>query len=328
MEKASVEVRTFSSIEEVRQCIPNFVDDNPLTKTNYKQLVGDYNFTEEVRCCFLKENGRLCGESHKKGWVAELHDGSATIIGNHCAKEKFGADSKFVVDRSRYLNEQRLKRQLSLVRLQIAEQTERLARLAELRTKLHALEDRVAELTSSVGSQTMWSLQSMQRSGRSDVQIKAIKFRESTDKNGKTTQERSFFSHTLGSFRGLDLVQSTSFSNLYRLIKSIEWAYNDAAKLPEKPKSKEVESLASRLNEYDRALREGNQLLQLESDFFENSFLLLCFLSTDKSERFKAAKIAMRQAGVHGSKNDAKAWLAEQEKALKEQLAADAIEIR
>ena len=327
MEKQPIEVRTFDSIDEVRQCVPNFVEDNPLSKVNYKRLLGDYNFAEEVSCCFLKENGKLCGEAHKKGWVAELQDGSATIIGNHCAKEKFGAESKFLKDRSRYLNELRLKRQLSALASQLEERTNRLGRLDELRIKLQTLEGRVSDFTSQLGSLTLWLLQRMQRSGHPEVSIKAVRFRESTNEEGHTTRERSVFSHSLGSLRGLDLVQPESFSTLYRVIKAIEWAYREADKLPIKPKAKEIELLASRLNEYDRAILNGNRLLALESDFFNNQFFLLCFLSTDKGERSRAAKIAMRQAGISGTKGDAKSWFAEQERAVREQLGVDAIEL-
>jgi hypothetical protein len=328
MDKQSIEVRTFSSMEEVRHCVPTFVDDNPLSQANYKRLVGDYNFADEVCCCLLKGNGKLCGEPHKKGWIAELQDGSATIVGNHCAKERFGAESKFIADRSRYLNEQRLRRQLSALQRQIEEKAARLGQLNQLRISLQDLEARITAFANSIGPQTLWTLQSMQRSGQSEVSIRAVKFRESTNTDGRTTRERSIFSHSLGLLRALDLIQPTSFSTLYRIIKSIEWAYGDADKLPEKPKSKEIESLATRLNEYDGVIREGNRLLGLESDFFRNRFLLLCFLSSDKGERFKSAKIAMRQAGTTGNKADAKAWLAEQERTIREHLGADAIEIR
>jgi len=44
-------------------------------------------------CCREKPNGQLCGEGHKWGFVAKLKDGSITIIGNYCARDKFGADA-------------------------------------------------------------------------------------------------------------------------------------------------------------------------------------------------------------------------------------------
>jgi hypothetical protein len=328
MEKQQMEVWTFSSMDEVRRSVPNFIADNPLSQINYKRLIGDYNFIEEACCCFLKENGSLCNEGHKKGWVAELQDGSATIIGNHCAKQKFGAESKFIADRSRYINELRIKQQLSALKHQMDEKTERLARLNQLEARLRDLEGRVSAFTDQLGSFTLFSLQAMQRSGNPSVNVTLVRIRESVNKHGNVTGERSAFSHTLGSLRGLDLIQPNSFSTLYRVIKSVGWAYRDADRLPPKSKSSEIASLANRLNEYDSAIRDGNRLIELERDFFSNQFFPLCYLSTDKGDRFKAARIAMRQLGISGTKDDAKAWLAEQEKAIKKELSVDAIELR
>jgi hypothetical protein len=54
----------------------------------------------------------------------------------------------------------------------------------------------------------------------------------------------------------------------------------------------------------------------------------LCFLETEKTERYKATRIAMRRSGVAGGKDETKAWLVEQEKAIKQQPGIDVIEIR
>jgi hypothetical protein len=86
---------------------PGFRDNNPISKTNYKCIIGDYNLPEEICCCFLKDSGKLCGEEHKKGWVVELQDGTVSIIGNVCAEAKFGADSHLIADQSRYINEKK-----------------------------------------------------------------------------------------------------------------------------------------------------------------------------------------------------------------------------
>ncbi|MFM0095646.1 hypothetical protein PQQ87_08535 [Paraburkholderia nemoris] len=328
MDKPSIEIRTFSNPQEIRDDLPNFIENNPISKTTYRRIIGDYNFGEEVCCCFEKENGNLCGEPHKRGWVAELQDGSATIIGNHCAQEKFGADSRLIADRSRYVNEKRRLERLSALNLQIEEKTQRLEQLNQLRTNLKSLEKRIEAFTDQLGPSTLRRLRDMVRTGQSVVTVTTVKFREYVDDDGRTKRERSTFPQSVGALGGLDLIQSASFFTIYDAIKDVGRAYEEAEKLDLKPKSKEVDSLANRLNEYDRLLKDGNRLLGLERIFFENTFLPLCFLETDKAERFKAAKIAMRRSGVAGSKDEAKAWLAEQEKAIKQQLGIDAIEIR
>lgn len=41
-------IRTFSSPEEIRLQLTNFIENNPISKASYKKLIGDYNFGEEV----------------------------------------------------------------------------------------------------------------------------------------------------------------------------------------------------------------------------------------------------------------------------------------
>ena len=55
--------------------------------------------------------------------------------------------------------------------------------------------------------------------------------------------------------------------------------------------------------------------------------LLLCFLVDDRGERSKCARIAMHQAEVSGSRDQAKSGLAEQEAQLAAKLGMDRIEM-
>jgi len=92
-------------------------------------------------------------------------------------------------------------------------------------------------------------------------------------------------------------------------------------------KSKEVESVAGRIQQYDRILQDGQRLADLEDIFLANDFQLLCFLSSDKAERIKAAKIAIRRSDVR-YKGDPDDWLSTKDNAIKQQLQVDAISIR
>ncbi len=152
MDTSLIEIRTFSGPEEIRE-LPNFIEENPITKTSYKWLIGDYHFGEEVCCCVQKDNGNLCREGHKRGWVAELLDGSATIIGNHCAQEKFGADSRLIKDQSQYVNEKRRRERLAGILVQIEDKAQRLERLNQLRTSLKSLEKRIQTFTGELSVQ-------------------------------------------------------------------------------------------------------------------------------------------------------------------------------
>ena len=71
-----IDIRTFTNFDEIRD-VEGFLENHPISLTNYAKIVGDYHFEEDIRCCFQKENGNLCGKEHKRGWVARLKDGTA-----------------------------------------------------------------------------------------------------------------------------------------------------------------------------------------------------------------------------------------------------------
>jgi hypothetical protein len=323
----SLEIRSFASMHEIRD-LKGFVENNPVSKLSYERLLGDYNFGEEVCCCFQKDTGKLCGEEHKKGWVVELKDKTVSIIGNICAAAKFGADSRLIRDQSRYINEKRRLERLAALQQQIADKPQRLEQLGGLRDRLKELETRIKGFTGQFGPLVTRRLKDMVRTGRSEVVITAVKYRNYVDEKGNPQRERNSFQERLGTLAGMDLSASGSFYAVYDAINDVVRAYQRAEEIELDPKKKEVEALANRLNEYDRILKDGNRLLGLESAFQKNDWLLLCFLTDDKTERYKIAKIAMRQAGRAAGKDDANEWLAEREKYIRTRLGADSLQIR
>lgn len=61
--------------------------------------------------------------------------------------------------------------------------------------------------------------------------------------------------------------------------------------------------------------------------FFKNSHLLFCFITDERGERSKLARLAMHQVGVNGGRDQAKEWLMGQEQALIQQLGVQTIRI-
>jgi hypothetical protein len=326
-----IDIRTFGSIEEIR-ALDNFVENDPLSKANYRRLRGDYHLPEEFGCCVQKDNGKLCGEPHKHGWVAELQDGTATIIGGDCAREKFGADSSLVADSHRYLNEKRRRERLAtMIQLQPLK-TERIARLGQLRISLMEVNKRIKNVTDALGPLVQRQLRDMVKTRRSEVMIDATRRRQYVDDDGKNREEKSTFTHVVGSLSGVDLTVSGAYSAIYDAINDIVRAYRRAEELEQDPdvvrKSKEVESVAGRLQQFDRVMQDGERLVDLERVFLANDFRLLCFLSRDDAERIMAAEVAMRLTDKGRRKDDPRGWLSAYENAIKHELQVDSISVR
>lgn len=322
-----LEIRSFASMQEIRD-LDGFIENNPVSKLKYKRLVGDYNFGEEICCCVQRDSGKLCGQEHKKGWVVELTDATVSIVGNVCADAKFGVDSRMIQDQGRYINEKRRLERLAVLEQQIAEKSQRLEQLGSLRGLVKELEERIQGFMTQLGPLVTRRLKDMARTGRSEVLVTAVKYRSGLNEKGILERETSSFQERLGTLAGMDLTAYGSFLNVYEKINDIVRAHERAEEINGAPKKKEIETLANRLNEYDRLLKEGDRLLGLEAAFKKNNWLLLCFLTEDKSERYKAAKIAMRQTEQTGGKEEAKEWLAEQEKAIRTRLGVDSLQIR
>jgi hypothetical protein len=327
-----IDIRTFKSYEEIRDDVDGFIKNHPLSKLAYAKIIGDYNFEDEVNCCFQKENGKLCGEEHKRGWVARLQDGTATIIGNHCAENNFGADSRLISDRSRYINEKSRRERLASLMQLIEEKDTRIARLTALRHEVKALESRIRVVADPLGALIQRRLKDMIRTGRGDVAVTAVKNRAYVDNDGRRKTERSTFVQILGTLAGVDLVAVGTFEAFYESINEIVCAYHRAQELTQDAdlvkRSREVESIAGKLQAFDRVAQEATRLLDLEAPFFANNFLLLCFLTDNRDERIKAAKVALRRSRKSEHISRVEEWLSEQQNAIVTQLKVDAIEIQ
>jgi hypothetical protein len=219
LQELPIDIRTFESYEQIRSEVAGFIENHPISKLTYARIVGDYNFSDEVRCCFQKENGKLCETEHKRGWVARLEDGTATIIGNHCAEDKFGADSRLISDRARYINEKKRQERLALLQQMLNLKEERFGRLAELRKLVMALENRVKVIIDPLGLFVQRRLKDMIRTGRTEVAITAVKNRPYVDENGRSKIERRTYVQVLGNLAGVELAARGTFAAFYDSIR-------------------------------------------------------------------------------------------------------------
>jgi hypothetical protein len=322
-----VEVRTFASIDEIRS-VKGFKEDNPVSKENYDCIIGDYWFPDEVKCCRDKLNGQLCGEAHKWGFVAKLRDGTITIVGNKCARDKFGADAKIKADRSRYIREKTRREKFIQLGELLAEKEARIGRLVVAEGSLKRIQERVSRFLAPLGERTRRRLQDMARSASPMVFVNAVTYREYVDEEGNKKQERRTAPEKLGSFNGLACVNDGSFPPLYKSLETIREGMDAASAATEDIKTSKLELLVATINDLDRVEGEVARLKREENLFFANDFSLLCFLTDDKPERYKAARAHLEHSGEAVGKDKAKDWLAEREQELKKLLHADKIEIQ
>lgn len=328
---AELEIRTFGSFEEV-EALERFELNAPLSPANYKRLYGDYHVLEKVRCCVQKENGKLCEEPHNHGWLAERVDGKLTLVGGDCAMKKFGADRRLATDLGHYRNEKNRKARIASLAEAIAAKHRRLDALSKIQADVKVLESRVRSITGQLGPLTIRRIQDMIRTRTFDVVVVATRRRTETDSKGNKKHEDRSFPYRLGALSALELATTGAFNTVYEGVNDIVRAYEVAGALIKESdlrrKSKLVETTSGRLQRYDPLIAEGQRLLALERVFFENDFTLFCFLSSDKNERNKAARLAMMRSGRSGEKIEPGEWLARHETYLKDKLQVRDVSIR
>ncbi|TXH74951.1 hypothetical protein [Thiobacillus sp.] len=326
MTEQNFEIRTFGSFSEI-QALPGFVLDNPITKDNYARLLGDYSLADEVHCCFQKENGNLCNEGHKWGFVAALKDNSVTIVGNNCAISKFGADSTLKSDISRYINEKKRQERLDVLTQLISEKQNRLSALHITLENLKELRKRIGLFKARLGDQTRRRLEDMAKTGKTAVEIIGVNYRDYIDDDGNSNREKHSISSNLGHIFGIGWLNETNHHPLFVAIQNVKLAYEEAEQVTLDIKLSELDELTRKINDSSRIVGEVDSFLEQEEAFLKSNFALLCFLTPDKTERYKAARFVLEEQGLSSGKDKAKDWLVNYEREIREELKIEKIEI-
>lgn len=320
----SDELHGFSSFEEIAD-LPGFVPGNPLTQENYKQIVGWYRLREKRSCCVQRTGNTLCATPHNHGWVARLQDGSLTILGGDCAKTKFGADSTVFKDIRLAQNAKKAReRELRIAQL-VAESARHEALLQAAITELKASHRSVDEFLHGIGNEFRTRIEEMAKTGRADVVVEGEIVRQYEDR-GRSKQEVRIIRHRLGSLAGLSAVSKPQFVTLIAEMEHIKSAFS-VLQEGANPSRKEKAELGARLEQCEPVLARTRSLNEAVKQFLANSALLYCFITHDRSERARLARLAMREAGVDGNKDHAKGWLGEREEEIRLELRADRIRL-
>jgi hypothetical protein len=318
------ELLGFSSFDEIAQ-LPGFFPENPLTQENYLRIVGWYHLPEKRSCCVQRASGTLCATPHNNGWVARLQDGSITILGGDCAKEKFGADSTVFKDIGLAQNVKKAREREKHIAQLVAEGARYQALLQDSITELKTSHQAVDDFLDRIGRGFRSQIERMAKTGRADVVVEGEIVRH-YEERGRSKQEISVTKHRLGSLAGLSAVSKPQFVALIAEMEQIKVAFSElqrGAQLSRKNKSE----LSARLEQCDPVLARSRLLNETANRFLANSPLLYCFLTEDRAERARLARLAMKEAGIDGNKDQAKGWLADRENQIRVEMRADRIRL-
>jgi hypothetical protein len=322
--KSAIELLSFDSFDQI-VALPGYRPDNPLCQENYRKILGWYRFPEKRMCCVQRPGGTLCGTPHNHGWVAELKDGSVTILGADCANDKFGADSAVFKDIGLARNAKKERERQQRIDQLLAQGAEYERRLKDAIARIKAARRNIDELLDGIGASFRSRIERIAKSGNASVVVEGVKTRHHEEK-GKSKQETSVIKHVVGSLDGLAAIDRQQFVSLTVEMEHMRIAFSDARTMGASGRTLRAE-VARRIEQCDPVLRRAEQLETLVERFLGNAAWPYCFLIDDRSERSKVAKLAMNRSGVEGSRDHAKAWLAQREAELCKQLGVERIRI-
>jgi len=307
----------YQSFEEIKDD-PRFKPDNLVDLTNYKDLDGWYGFPEgkDIKCCIKKPNGNPCDHLHRNGWVPILADGSTTVIGGDCAREKFGAES--IVLRHIVAAEKDIKKERDLARWRelVGDRSTKLATLEAARDKTAQVDKQLSEFQQALGN-TGWRLLSgMSRNGNSAVQVWGI-VEAKWNEDGDLIRDGRRVPITVGRFAQVNVCQDHVIRTMLDDLKRVTQAYQVTEEAVAQMGNKDLEALLGTLEEHARSVDAVKQFEAAMTRFLTNDFTMLAFLTHDKSERVRIARFGMEHAGKPTGRDPAKAHLQNWENRLK-----------
>ncbi|WP_421534521.1 hypothetical protein [Pseudomonas marginalis] len=322
----TVEIRTFNTISEI-EALPGFKKENPVSPKNYKHILGDYFFSDEVKCCLLKSNDKLCNEGHKWGFVAVLTDNSITLVGNDCAQTKFDGTSKLNADRTKYLNQKKYEEGLERLRTLVEQKDSALKEVVQVKSDLATVQARVHAMREKLGPQTMRHLESIARTGAYALSVTGVTIKEYTDKKGKIKTDRRTQRMTLGTIANTSFLLVERYRDVLQNLSDVKKAYDEAEKIEKNVTTLKLNALTKKMDVIELARKSALQLIEQEQKFAASDLSLLCYITSDKVERYKSAKYALEQANQDSGKEKAKEWFAERDRFFRNQLNVTKIEV-
>ena len=294
------QIKTFEEIEDV-QNLQNFIKDNPINNDNYECIIGDYVFDYEVQCCKQKDNGNLCKQNHKYGFVAKLKDNTITIVGNNCATNNFGVDAKIKADSNKYkIEKKRLQSHQEIEKL-IEQKQLNLDKVEDFKNKLKKLQESVNKFYSELGEQTQQQLQALTK-----LDIPTIYIEKSREHRERVTN-----------FNGVKIFREYYFKTIFNEINNYHNAYLAAEQVQPTANVNELGPIIKTLKEI-KTISDGYHKLEKQKEtFFKNDLIWLCFFSNNKNERYQTARAIKNYPGEQIGKDKAKQWLIEREGQLK-----------
>jgi len=270
-----------------------------VTLDNFQSLIGEYHFSEEVRCQVRKSDGN-CGNNHLHGWLGLTKEGKEGLIGWLCAVKYFNADKTFAIERNRVRKEISISSSLAslnnlLTNRDVFEQT-----IETQMSRIRFLRDSVKSLESRLLPSVIKTVSDMEKTGNRAVysQIQYVEVDEEGKKNIEWIDQR------IGNISGTPIWLYSNLGSIFSALKEIKNTLSEVELSRESGERKlkkwanTLSSLPNHASQIDELQRE----YELFSEF--NNLTLLIFLVRDQKDQLMLSKVALEHNGINRPSNN------------------------
>lgn len=182
-------------------------------------------------------------------------------------------------------------------------------------------------MRAKLGPQTIRHLESIARTGAYALSVIGVTSKEYTAKDGKKKTDRRTQRMTLGTIANTNFLLDEKYRDILRNLSDVQKAYGEAEKIEQNVSTLKLNALTRRMDLIELARKNVFQLVEQEQQFAASDLSVLCYVTSDKAERYKSAKYALEQVDQDSGRGKAKEWLAEKDRIFRTQLNVTKIEI-
>lgn len=269
---------------------PSFSSEHEISPENFRKLIGEYKFTEDV-ICQVKALNSVCHQKHKSGWLGVTADGFEVLIGGHCARKYFKADKSFTSERKRVRKEIDRKKalhKLKAFRDNVLIINEELSRLRATIINTRIILDQILK---SFPNAVLSFLTDAQKTRNWDIKIDVLhKFNDDNKPIWVTS--------SLGNLKSLPYMYEVI--SLMARAKSLAEKFAEACSLnPEDVSTPKLKRIIETLNDKDDLIKSAASLSQEVARFIDTRNLeLLIFVCENYEEEFLATRAIMAITGA------------------------------
>jgi hypothetical protein len=246
--------------------------------------------------CQLEIDGNICRQEHGKGWIMRLPGGAEGYVGQHCAKEHFGADHAFAKEAARARREVGRDDLVGRLRALLDDPVRR-ERIVDAFERQQALKAEISRVRDMLPFAVKNRLHDMTKTGKSSVSLEFEYLENDEDREGNVIEVRKWridFIGAIGAPNALDTLRTDALGERLRAALT---AF-DQAKPSSDHSDKELRVWAEYLEGVDRSESEINEFVEELGKFKQpQSLNLLCWLCRIEQEQVAVTRAALQLTG-------------------------------